>query len=103
MMKEGPGPRRSPMKETIAICSAFVLAAVMAAAPLKAQGKQEKPADTSKDVQGAHTGMDEGAAKPLPIQHEHNAFMQEGTHPAVAKGVTLDPKVDAMAHAISVR
>src|SRR5437870_3457487 len=103
MMKEGPGPRRSPMKKTIAICSAFVLAAVMAAVPLKAQGKQEKPVDTSKDVQGAHTGLDEGAAKALPMQHEHHGFMQQGMHHAVAKGVTLDARLDAAAHTVTLR
>src|SRR5438876_369111 len=103
MMKEGPSPRRSPMKKTIAICSAFVLAAVMAAVPLKAQGKQEKPVDTSKDVQGAHTGLDEGAAKALPMQHEHHGFMQEGMHHAVAKGVRLDAQVDAAAHTVTLR
>ncbi len=91
------------MKKTIAICSALVLAAVIAAVPPKAQGKQEKPVDTSKDVQSAHTGLDEGAAKALPIQHEHHGFMQEGMHHAVAKGVTLDAKVDAAAHTVTLR
>src|SRR3989440_8507134 len=91
------------MKKTIAICSAFVLAAVIAAVPLEAQGKQEKPADTSKDVQSAYTGLDEGAAQALPIQHEHHGFMQDGMHHAVAKGVTLDAKVDAAAHAVTLR
>src|SRR6266478_2479769 len=100
MMKEGPSrevPRRSPMKKTIAICSALVLAAVIAAVPPKAQGKQEKPVDTSKDVQSARTGLDEGAAKALPIHYEHHGFMQEGMHHAVAKGVTLDAKVETAA------
>src|SRR5205823_8809433 len=89
--------------KTIAICSAFVLAAVIAAVPLEAQGKQEKPADTSKDVQSAYTGLDEGAAKALPIQHEHHGVMQDGMHHAVAKGVTLDAKVDAAAHTVTLR
>jgi len=84
------------MKKTIAICGAFLLAAVIAVA-------QEKPADTSKDLHPAHTGLDEGAAKPLPMQHEHHGFMQEGTHHAVAKGVTLDAKVDAAARTVTLR
>jgi hypothetical protein len=84
------------MKKTIAICGAFLLAAVIAVA-------QEKPVDTSKDVHPAHTGLDEGAAKPLPMQHEHHGFMQEGMHHAVAKDVTLDAKVDAAARTVTLR
>jgi hypothetical protein len=84
------------MKKTIAICGAVLLAAVIAVA-------QEKPVDTSKDVHPTHTGLDEGAAKPLPMQHEHHGFMQEGMHHAVAKGVTLDAKVDATAHIVTLR
>src|SRR5882762_8111592 len=81
----GTHARRSPMKKTIAICGAFLLAAIIAVA-------QEKPADTSKDLHPTHTGLDQGAAKPLPMQHEHHGFMQEGMHHAVAKGVTLDAR-----------
>src|SRR2546429_1665213 len=77
-MSAGTDARRSPMK-TIAICGAFLLAAIFAPA-------QEKPVDTSKELQPTHTGLDEGAAKPLPTQHEHHGFMQEGMHHAVAKG-----------------
>ena len=84
------------MKKTIAICGAFLLAAVIAVA-------QEKPVDTSKDVHPTHTGLDEGAAKALPMQHEHHGFMQEGMHHAVAKGVTLDAKVDTAAHTVTLR
>ncbi len=82
--------------KTIAICGAFLLAAIFAPA-------QEKPVDTSKELQPTHTGLDEGAAKPLPTQHEHHGFMQEGMHHAVAKGVTLDAKVDAAAHTVTLR
>src|ERR1700681_2804428 len=84
------------MKKTIAICGAFLLAAIFAPA-------QEKPVDTSKELQPTRTGLDEGAAKPLPMQHEHHGFMQEGMHHAVAKGVTLDAKVDAAAHTVTLR
>ncbi|PYU67468.1 MAG: hypothetical protein DMG49_18660 [Acidobacteria bacterium] len=90
------------MKKTIAICGAFLLAAAIAAVPFKAQGKQEKQEDSSKDNQPRHTGLDEGAAKPLPNQHEHPGFMQEDMHHAVAKGVTLDAKVDAAAHTVTL-
>ena len=84
------------MKKTIAICGAFLLAAIFAPA-------QEKQVDTSKELQPTRTGLDEGAAKPLPMQHEHHGFMQEGMHHAVAKGVTLDAKVDAAAHTVTLR
>jgi hypothetical protein len=83
-------------KKTIAICGAFLLAAILAPA-------QEKPVDTSKELQPTHTGLDERAAKPLPTQHEHHRFMQEGMHHAVAKGVTLGAKVDAGAHTVTLR
>src|SRR5260370_41532013 len=82
---------RSPMKRTLTICGAILLAAVIASA-------QEKPADTSKNIQPTRVGLDEGAAKTMPMQHEHHGFMQEGMHHAVAKGVPLDAKVDAAAH-----
>ena len=84
------------MKRTLTICGALLLAAVIASA-------QEKPADTSKDIHPIRIGLDKGAAKPLPMQHEHHGFMQEGMHHAVAKGVTLDAKVDAAAHTVTLR
>src|SRR5215813_10360870 len=38
------------------------------------------------------------------VQHQHHAgFMQEGMHHAIAKGVTLDAKVDATAHIVILR
>src|SRR6266699_2851477 len=91
------------MKKTFIICGAILLAAVIAAALFAVRGKQEKPADTSKELQPTHTGLDEGAAKPLPMQHEHHGFMQGGMHHAVAKGVTLGAKVDAAAHTVTLR
>jgi len=45
----------------------------------------------------------EGAAKPMPMQHEHHGFMQEGMHHAVAKGVKLDPNFDMATHTITLR
>src|SRR5947199_7327976 len=45
----------------------------------------------------------EGAAKPMPMQHEHHGFMQEGMHHAVAKGVKLDPNFDIATHTITLR
>jgi hypothetical protein len=45
----------------------------------------------------------ESAAKRMPMQHEHHGFMQRGMHHAVAKGVTLDAKVDAAAHTVTLR
>src|SRR5213080_2269092 len=82
--------RRSPMiktviKEiikTIAICGTLLLATSAALA-------QEK--------------QTEGAAKPMPMQHEHHGFMQEGMHHAVAKGVKLDPNFDMATHTIMLR
>ena len=58
------------MKKTIVICGAFLLMAVIALA-------QEKPMDTSKELQPTRTGLDEGSAKRLPTQHEHH---QPQTH-----------------------
>src|SRR5882724_10068964 len=40
--------------------------------------------------------------KPAGYAH-HGAFMQGGMHHAVAKGVTLDSKVDANAHSVTLR
>ena len=68
--------------KVIAICGTFLLAASTALA-------QEKQA--------------EGAAKPMPMQHEHHGFMQEGMHHAVAKGVKLDPNFDMATHTITLR
>ncbi len=84
------------MIKAIAICGTMLLASFFTTA-------QEKPVDTSKDLQPTRAGLDEGAAKPRPMQHQHRGFMQEGMHHAVAKGVTLDAKVDAAAHTVTLR
>src|SRR5437016_3517920 len=68
--------------KVIAVCGTLLLAASTALA-------QEKQA--------------EGTAKPMPMQHEHHGFMQEGMHHAVAKGVKLDPNFDMATHTITLR
>jgi hypothetical protein len=83
------------MKKTIVICGAILLNAAGAAfapfeAPLAArgkQGKQDKPVEAPHDMGHMH----------------HGSFMQGGMHHAVAKGVTLDAKVDAAAHIVTLR
>jgi hypothetical protein len=52
-----------------------------------AQGQQEKPTAAAPDMQHKH----------------HGGFMQGGMHHTVAKGVTLDAKVDEAAHTIALR
>jgi hypothetical protein len=45
-----------------------------------------------------------GFAQDKPPEHQHHgAFMQGGMHHAVAKGVTLDAKVDSAAHTATLR
>jgi len=65
------------MKKTIASCLPILLGASLALA-------QEKPAE---DMQHMH----------------HGGFMQESMHHAVAKGVKLDSRMDAAAHAVTLR
>jgi hypothetical protein len=48
---------------------------------------QEKPAESQMSTQHQH----------------HGGFMQEGMHHAIAKGVTLETKIDAAAHAVTLR
>ena len=78
------------MRKTKFLCVSL-LAAGAALAPfqalLEAQGKQEKPAETSRGMEHMH----------------HGGFMQEGMHHAVAKGVMLDARADAAAHIITLR
>jgi len=46
----------------------------------------------------------EKPAPPMDMQHmHHGGFMQEGMHHAVAKGVTLDAKVDSASHTATLR
>ena len=52
---------------------------------------QEKPADAPHDMESMRHGG------------EHGGFMQGGMHHAVAKGVTLQTKIDAVAHTITLR
>ncbi len=67
------------MIKAIAICGTFLLTAVLTTA-------QEKP-----------------AVPPHDMKHmQHGGFMQEGMHHAAAKGVTLDAKVDAAAHTVTL-
>ncbi len=66
------------MIKAIAICGTFLLTGVLT-------GAQEKP-----------------AVPPHDMKH-HGGFMREGMHHAVAKGVTLDAKVDAAAHTVTLR
>jgi hypothetical protein len=63
-------------------------------APLEARGrqsKQEKPADAPHDMEHMQHGSHDGG------------FMQGGMHHAVAQGVTLEQKMDAAAHTITLR
>ena len=66
------------MKKTIAIFAVILLTAIFISA-------QDKPA-------------------PPDMGHmHHGGFMQGGMHHAVAKGVTLDARVDAAAHTVTLR
>ncbi len=75
------------MKKSFTICGTILLAIVIAAAPFEARANQEKPAAPPHDMAHMH----------------HGGFMQEGMHHAVAKGVTLDAKVDAATHTVTLR
>src|SRR6266478_417261 len=70
------------MKRAIAICAAFLLAVITAAA------QQEPSAQETPHIQ---QGM------------EHGGFMQGGMHHAMAKGVKLEAKMDAATHTITLR
>jgi hypothetical protein len=75
------------MKKSFTICATILLAAAAAVAPFEAQAEQEKLPAPPHDMAHMH----------------HGGFMQEGMHHAVAKGVTLDAKVDAAAHTVTLR
>ena len=62
----------------------FLLMSLLAAGLAWAQ---EKPVEQQMDMEHHHQG----------------GFMQEGMHHAVAKGVTLDPKVDSASHTATLR
>ncbi|HET9995692.1 MAG TPA: hypothetical protein VFQ18_09805 [Candidatus Acidoferrum sp.] len=71
------------------ILFAVLLGASVGLAPFEARAKQEKPAEPSHDMNH--------------MQHEHHGFMQGSMHHALAKGVTLDAKVDGTAHTVTLR
>jgi hypothetical protein len=52
---------------------------------------------------GIALAQEQPAEQPSVTQHHHGGFMQEGMHHAVAKGVTLDAKLDATAHIVTLR
>jgi hypothetical protein len=70
------------MKRAIAICAAFLLAAITATA-------QQEP--SARETHHMHQGM------------EHGGFMQGGMHHAMAKGVKLEEKMDAATNTITLR
>jgi hypothetical protein len=65
-----------------------LLISLLAAATVVAQ---EKPTDAPHDMEHMQHGS------------EHGGFMQGGMHHAVAKGVTLQTKLDDVAHTITLR
>jgi hypothetical protein len=79
------------INKTLRICGAILLAAVFIEA-------QEKPAEPPDDMEHMHDGRSEDSSGA-----QNARFMQEGMHHAVAKGVTLDAKVDAAAHTVTLR
>src|SRR5262249_51400784 len=53
---------------------------------------------------GIACAQEKSAAPPMGMDHHHHGgFMQGGMHDAVAKGVTLDVKMDAAAHTATLR
>src|ERR1700752_1225638 len=53
---------------------------------------------------GIASAQEKPAEPPVDMQHmHHGGFMQEGMHHAVAKGVTLDAKVDSASHTATLR
>ena len=52
---------------------------------------------------GIACGQEKPAEPQMEMHHQHHGgFMQEGMHHAIAKGVTLDAKVDASAHTVTL-
>src|SRR6266581_5958623 len=87
----GRAATRSWTMRTVKILYASLLAAGIVFASFGTQGEQEKPADAPHDMEH----MQHGAS--------HGGFMQGGMHHAAAKGVTLDAKVNAAAHTVTLR
>src|SRR5260370_2284674 len=52
---------------------------------------------------GIAVAQEQPAEQPSAMQHHHGGFMQEGMQHAVAKGVTLDAKVDVAARIVTLR
>jgi hypothetical protein len=52
---------------------------------------------------GIVLAQEQPAEHPSAMQHHHGGFMQEGKHHAVANSVTLDAKLDATAHIVTLR
>jgi hypothetical protein len=52
---------------------------------------------------GIAVAQEQPAEQPSAMQHHHGGFMQGGMHHAVAKGVTLDAKVDVAARIVTLR
>jgi hypothetical protein len=78
---------RGAERRRTCFCLAFLLLSLLAANAVSAQ---EKPAEPPMDMQN--------------MQHKHQGgFMQEGMHHALAKGVTLDAKVDSASHTATLR
>src|SRR2546427_6449671 len=87
----GRAAARSWTMRTVKILYSSLLAAGIVFAPFGAQGEQEKPPDAPRDMGHVQHGA------------SHGGFMQGGMHRAAAKGVTLDVKVDAAAHTVTLR
>jgi len=75
-----------------------LLATAIAFAPCGALGRQDKPAEPQQGMEHMNHG---GSDRSSRAQKTH--FMQEGMHHAIAKGVRLDARVDAGAHAVTLR
>src|SRR5207253_11261650 len=55
-------------------------------------------------VPGTVWAQEKPAEPQMPMEHQHHGgFMQEGMHHATVKGVTLEAKVDAAAHSVTLR
>ena len=52
---------------------------------------------------GLAVAQDKPAEQPHDMGHHHDRFMQGGMHHSLAKGVTLDSKLDSAAHTVTLR
>src|ERR1700741_964416 len=78
-------------KASLGLAGALFIAAlaILSAAGTSAAQEQPNPAPPAHDMEH--------------MQHNHGGFMQEGMHPAVAKGIKLEQQVDTATHTITVR